>query len=84
MGESAENWDKHPGAVIYKKQCAKCHGAKGEGVDEEYDEPLSGDLSLKSLTRLIERTMPEDNEKACVGEEAAQEFRSFGALPFAE
>ena len=62
----------HPGAAIYKKRCAECHGPNGEGVDEEYDEPLYGDRSLKSLTRLIERTMPEDDAKACVGEDAKQ------------
>ena len=58
------------GEQIYMQQCATCHGKKGEGVAEKYDEPLYGDRSLKSLTRLIERTMPEDEPEKCVGEDA--------------
>lgn len=62
----------HPvGAEIYRNQCVECHGASGEGVAEEYDEPLYGDRSLAWLTRKIERTMPEDAEDECVGEDAA-------------
>jgi hypothetical protein len=58
------------GAVVYREMCAECHGAKGEGVENEYDEPLHGSKSLEKLTSLIERTMPEDDDEACVGEEA--------------
>ena len=61
---------KHPGALIYENQCAKCHGADGQGVPGEYEDPLVGDRSVKSLARLIERTMPEEDEKLCVGEDA--------------
>ena len=59
------------GEAIYRNQCAECHGAHGEGVDEEYAEPLYGDRSLKSLTRLIERTMPEEEPALCAGDDAA-------------
>ncbi|MEM7384839.1 MAG: PA14 domain-containing protein, partial [Verrucomicrobiota bacterium] len=62
---------EHPGAAIYRMQCANCHGANGEGVDDEYDEALYGDDTLEELTRLIERTMPEKEPEACVGEDAA-------------
>ncbi|MEY4483128.1 MAG: hypothetical protein RL693_580, partial [Verrucomicrobiota bacterium] len=62
----------HPGAVIYKKLCVECHGAAGEGVKGKCDDPLFGDKSLSSLARRIDRTMPEDNEGACVGEDANQ------------
>ncbi|MDB6174087.1 MAG: cytochrome c [Chthoniobacteraceae bacterium] len=62
----------HPGARIYEKMCAECHGKNGEGVAEEYKEPLTGDRSLKSLTRRIAKTMPDDDPGACVGEDAAQ------------
>lgn len=58
------------GGQIYMQQCASCHGKKGEGVAEKHDEPLYGDRSLKSLARLIERTMPEDEPEKCVGEDA--------------
>ena len=49
---------------------ASCHGANGEGVPDEYEDPLVGDRSIKSLAKLIERTMPEQDEKLCVGEDA--------------
>jgi hypothetical protein len=59
------------GTEIYLRQCASCHGQNGEGVAEKHDEPLFGERSLKSLTRLIERTMPEDDPDLCVGDDAA-------------
>ncbi|SKA88199.1 Cytochrome C oxidase, cbb3-type, subunit III [Prosthecobacter debontii] len=62
----------HPGRVIYEKLCLECHGDQGEGVVGKYDEPLIGDRSLEALARKIERTMPEDNEDACVGADAQQ------------
>jgi hypothetical protein len=64
--------EPHPGSDIFKKQCASCHGSEGQGVADEYDEPLQGSRSLNSLTRLIERTMPEDTPESCVGEDARQ------------
>ena len=33
------------GQVIYGKLCVECHGPKGEGVADEYDEPLFGDIT---------------------------------------
>ncbi|MEM1296751.1 MAG: c-type cytochrome, partial [Verrucomicrobiota bacterium] len=60
----------HPGAAIYKKLCVECHGEKGEGVDGLADDPLYGNRDLASLTRRIERTMPEDEEDLCVGDDA--------------
>lgn len=63
---------EHPGAVIYRKLCVECHGDHGQGVDGKYDELLTGELSLAALARKIDKTMPEDNEGACVGEDAKQ------------
>lgn len=60
----------HPGKIIYDRMCLECHGDKGQGVDGKYDEPLIGDRSLEALTRKIEKTMPEDKEGTCVGEDA--------------
>jgi hypothetical protein len=60
----------HPGKAIYDKLCVECHGDKGQGVEGKYDEPLIGDRELDALARKIEKTMPEDNEDACVGEDA--------------
>ena len=62
----------HPGAAIYKSQCASCHGNLGEGVPGKFDEPLTGDRSLEALTKKIERTMPEEDPGSCVGEDAKQ------------
>ena len=58
------------GELIYANQCAKCHGDKGQGVADEYDEPLTGDWRIEKLVRVITRTMPEDEPKKCVGDEA--------------
>lgn len=58
------------GKVIYEKLCTDCHGENGEGNPDEYDEPLTGDRSLKALAKRIDRTMPEDEEDLCVGEDA--------------
>lgn len=60
------------GELIYREQCARCHGAAGEGVKEEYAKPLIGDRPLADLTKLIVETMPEDEPEKCVGEDAAQ------------
>lgn len=48
------------GEVVFREMCAKCHGAKGEGVADKHDDPLYGERSLASLTKLIDKTMPED------------------------
>lgn len=58
------------GEQIYAQMCVKCHGAKGEGVAEKYDEALVGDRSVQSLAKLIAKTMPEDAPKTCVGADA--------------
>jgi len=60
----------HPGKAVYDKQCLECHGDRGQGVEGRYDEPLIGERTLEALARKIEKTMPEDNEDACVGEDA--------------
>ena len=62
----------HPGAAIFQQSCVTCHGADGQGVKDECDEPLAGSRSIKSLAARIERTMPEDKPQSCVGEEAQQ------------
>ena len=61
--------DRSTGEQIYRARCASCHGALGEG-SKDYDRPLLGDKSPAQLTRLIERTMPEDEPGTCVGDEA--------------
>jgi cytochrome c553 len=62
--------DSPPGERIYRQQCASCHGLAGEGTDENYPHPLTGNRSVAELVRLIARSMPKDEPKKCVGEEA--------------
>ena len=71
-GVSASADDPLTGAQIYTQMCARCHGAKGQGTDLTQNHPLIGDKSVGQLTRLIEKTMPEDDVGSCVGEEAAR------------
>ena len=59
-----------PGARIYADKCAKCHGKKGQGVANEYDEPLNGDWPLEKLVRVITKTMPEEDPRLCIDKEA--------------
>jgi cytochrome c553 len=58
------------GEQIYRRQCAKCHGANGEGVKDQYGKPLAGDRPVADLARQIAKTMPEDDPGTCVGDDA--------------
>src|SRR5688500_8066728 len=58
------------GRRIYQKQCASCHGAKGEGVKDKYADPLTGDWSVSKLARYIGANMPEDNPETLSAPEA--------------
>jgi hypothetical protein len=69
-GASVAPDQNHPGALIYRNTCLECHGKSGEGVAGKYDDPLHGERSLESLTKRIERTMPEGKEGTCVGPDA--------------
>lgn len=58
------------GSRIYEMRCASCHGARGEGVAEEYDRELTGDRSVAQLGRYIAKAMPPDEPETCEGEDA--------------
>ena len=58
------------GEAIYAQHCASCHGKNGEGVEDECDEPLQGDRSLQSLSRYIDKQMPEDDPDLLNAEES--------------
>ena len=58
------------GKAIFEKQCAECHGSKGQGVVGEYEKPLTGDWPLEKLIRVVDKTMPELEPKLCRGEDA--------------
>ena len=51
------------GDIIYREDCARCHGPQGEGVAGQYDETLYGEQSVASLARYIHRTMPDDRKE---------------------
>ena len=57
------------GELIYRKQCARCHGPAGEGT-KKHAEALAGDKSVAQLAEVIARTMPEDNPKTLSAVEA--------------
>ncbi len=48
------------GESIYRDLCASCHGGKGEGVAGKYSDPLYGERTLASLSKYIDKNMPED------------------------
>ncbi len=52
---------EHPGRSLYQKLCSECHGDHGKGVEEKYDEQLTGEKSLEALAWQIDHTMPEDD-----------------------
>ena len=58
------------GEAIYAQHCASCHGKHGEGVPDEVDEPLHGERALPSLSRYIDRKMPEDEPELLNAEES--------------
>jgi len=58
------------GPVLYAEHCASCHGKNGEGVEDEVDEPLIGERSLASLSRYIDRRMPEDHPERLDAEQS--------------
>jgi len=59
------------GEQVYKRHCASCHGASGEGVAAEYPDPLIGTRSLASLTKYIDKRMPEGDPDKVNGKDAA-------------
>jgi cytochrome c553 len=72
LNDFARAADTSAGAQLYQKRCASCHGAKGEGTEDNCPQPLAGDKSVGQLARFIARTMPKDEPKKCSREEADQ------------
>ncbi|MFM8360262.1 MAG: PA14 domain-containing protein, partial [Verrucomicrobiota bacterium] len=58
------------GEAVYRGECARCHGPRGEGVAGKYDEALHGEQSVDALARYIARTMPEDRPGTLAPEES--------------
>ncbi|MDB5388703.1 MAG: cytochrome c [Planctomycetaceae bacterium] len=62
--------EERSGEQIYQQLCASCHGARGEGDNKNYPQPLAGDRSVTELSQYIEKSMPEKEPEKCVGEDA--------------
>lgn len=60
------------GQALYAKHCAECHGTNGEGVPDEYEDPLRGGRPLASLARYIDRYMPEEDPEVLNAEQSMQ------------
>ena len=60
------------GREMFQSQCAECHGDKGQGVEDAYEDPLHGGRSLVGLTEIIHDTMPEGEAELCTGERPRQ------------
>ena len=69
FGACFANASEKTGEQVYRQKCAACHGPSGEGT-KDFPRSLEGDRSIVQLTRLIEKTMPEDDPGTCVGPEA--------------
>ena len=50
------------GEQVFRKQCASCHGLKGEGA-KGYRKPLTGSQSIGQLAKFIAQTMPPGPKK---------------------
>lgn len=70
-GPAADSAPAPDGRQIYRQLCAQCHGRNGEGVKDEYKDPLHGDWSVEKLTRYIDQSMPDGAPEKCVGADAA-------------
>jgi len=61
--------DPPRGEVVWREQCARCHGASGQGTPD-YPDAVAGDKSVEQLAALIAKTMPEDKDVKCTGDDA--------------
>ena len=71
LGHGMHAAEIRTGASIYAQQCAKCHGADGQG-SEDFPEPLIGTMSIGKLTQFIDESMPEESPEECAGADAAR------------
>src|SRR5437879_1929316 len=61
--------DDRTGEQIYRQKCAVCHGTAGEGT-ADCPKPLAGTKSAAQLTKVIAKTMPQDDPGTCTGADA--------------
>ncbi|HMF12428.1 MAG TPA: c-type cytochrome [Gemmataceae bacterium] len=58
------------GEQIFKQRCASCHGASGEGTEDEYPHPLAGERTVEQLAKFIAKSMPKNSEQKCSAADA--------------
>ncbi len=59
------------GEQIYRKLCVSCHGVNGEGA-KAYPRALTGEKPVAELSKVIAKTMPEDNPGTLRPDEAGR------------
>jgi hypothetical protein len=69
LGARAGAAEPRTGEQIYRQACAYCHGKTGEGT-KKHPHPLVGDKSPGQLTKVIAKTMPENDPGSLSAEEA--------------
>src|SRR5580692_4218540 len=57
VAQTAAGTGSSVGQIVYRKQCAACHGANGEG-SKSYNRPLTGTKSRDELAAFIAKSMP--------------------------
>ena len=70
LGQLATAQDFEQGKALWATQCASCHGSTGQGVENHFADPLTGDLSNKELASVIQATMPEGATKSLTDPQA--------------
>src|SRR5688572_16957096 len=68
---TSANAEDSRGQKLFAERCASCHGEKGEGVKDEFANPLIGDKSLNELSKYIDETMPKDEADTMNAEDSA-------------
>ncbi len=71
MSAASSVADDPRGQLLFKDRCASCHGESGEGVKDEFSNPLIGDRSLNELSKYIDDTMPKDEADTMSAEDSA-------------
>ena len=71
QGTSAwSNPELDKGKKLYAHHCAECHGSSGEGVEDEFSKPLTGDWPIEKLSRYVDETMPDYDPDEVKGQDA--------------
>lgn len=67
----ADDAVKERGKALFAEHCASCHGDKGQGINDAYAQPLTGDRSIKELSHYLHTSMPDGSPEDVQGDDAA-------------